>query len=82
MEKKHIIYFFLGVVVLLLSVTILNYNSHPYKLTICNGEGFTYMETWVYCDEFHMISPTEADITVDGKVMRIKATRSIRPESN
>ena len=67
---------------LLLLFFALTYNRHPYRLTVCNGEGLTYMETWVYCDEFQMISPTEAEVVVDGKSMRIQATRAIRPESN
>lgn len=39
-------------------------------------------ETWIYCDSFQMISEKEADVTIDDKVIRVKASVGIYPESN
>lgn len=49
-----------------------------FKLTVSNG---IMSETWIYCDSFQMISEKEADIVVDGKTIRIKASNGIYPES-
>jgi hypothetical protein len=43
------------------------YSSRDYKLTVCNGSGITYMETFIYCDSFEMISTKEVKFFVDGK---------------
>jgi hypothetical protein len=55
--------------------------SRNFKLVVASGEGFTYSETWIYCDSFTMISEKEAEIIVDGKKSKILATRFIRPAS-
>ncbi len=82
MERKNILYVLGGLVGAFILLHIISYNSHPYKLVIQNGEGFTYTESWLYVDEFHMISDTEADVVIDGKTMRVKSTRGIIPETN
>lgn len=65
-----------------ITITLFSCNSKKFKLTICNGSGLQYMENYVYCDSFQMISTTEADIYVNGTKMNIKADKVIRPESN
>ncbi len=39
-------------------------------------------ETWIYCDSFQMISEKEADVVVDGKTIKIKASTGIYPENS
>lgn len=55
--------------------------SRNFKLIVASGDGWTYSESWIYCDSFTMISEKEAEIVVDGKKSRILATRFIRPTS-
>lgn len=68
----------------ILSIALLSLTScqnREFKLIISNGNGFTYTETWMYCDSFQMISTTEADVWVDGKKMKVYADRGIRIEN-
>jgi hypothetical protein len=58
------------------------YSTRDYKLTVCNGSGLTYMETFVYCDSFEMISTKEVKFWVDGKEQTVLATDCIRVETN
>ena len=58
------------------------YSSRDYKLTVCNGSGITYMETFIYCDSFEMISTKEVKFFVDGKEQTVLATDCIRIETN
>lgn len=57
-------------------------NSRDYRLTVCNGSGLTYMETFIYCDSFEMISTKEVKFWVDGKEQTVLATDCIRIETN
>jgi hypothetical protein len=58
------------------------YSPRDYKLTICNGSGLTYMETFIYCDSFEMVSNKEVKFWVDGKEKIVLATDCIRVEDN
>jgi hypothetical protein len=58
------------------------YSSRDYRLTVCNGSGLTYMETFIYCDSFEMISTKEVKFWVDGKEQTVLATDCIRIETN
>lgn len=58
------------------------YSTRDYKLTVCNGSGITYMETFIYCDSFEMISTKEVKFFVDGKEQTVLATDCIRVETN
>jgi hypothetical protein len=61
------------------------YNSHSgrdYRITVCNGSGLTYMETFIYCDSFEMVSTKEVNFWVDGKEQKVLATSCIRVETN
>lgn len=67
--------------IILLSLIISMYScskSRNYRLTIVNGEGWTYSENFIYCDSFQMVSEKEAYIYVDGVKTRILATRFIK----
>lgn len=67
--------------ILLLFTLISCSKSRNFKLIVASGDGWTYSESWIYCDSFTMISEKEAEIVVDGKKSRILATRFIRPAS-
>ena len=58
------------------------YSSRDYRLTVCNGSGLTYMETFIYCDSFEMISTKEVKFFVDDKEQTVLATDCIRVETN
>ena len=58
------------------------YSSRDYRLTVCNGSGLTYMETFIYCDSFEMVSINEVKFWVDGKEQTVLATDCIRVETN
>ena len=58
------------------------YSTRDYKLTVCNGSGLSYMETFVYCDSFEMVSTKEVKFWVDGKEKTVLATDCIRVETN
>lgn len=58
------------------------YSTRDYKLTVCNGSGLSYMETFVYCDSFEMVSTKEVKFWVDGKEQTVLATDCIRVETN
>lgn len=62
-------------------LTLTSCQNREFKLITSNGNGFTYTETWMYCDSFQMISTTEADVWVDGKKMKVYADRGIRIEN-
>ena len=67
--------------ILLLFTLISCSKSRNFKLIVASGDGWTYLESWIYCDSFTMIFEKEAEIVVDGKKSRILATRFIRPAS-
>ena len=58
------------------------YSTRDYKLTVCNGSGLTYMETFIYCDSFEMVSTKEVTFWIDGKSQTVLATDCIRVETN
>lgn len=70
------------ITICLFATLLTSCNRHEFTVKVCNGEGFLYTETWVECDSFQMISPTEADIFVGKQKMRVIGTRGIRPMSN
>lgn len=57
-------------------------SRHEFTMKVCNGEGFLYTESWVECDSFQMVSPTEAYIFVGAQKMKVIGTRGIRPMTN
>lgn len=70
------------ITICLFATLLTSCSRHEFTVKVCNGEGFLYTETWVECDSFQMISPTEADIFVGKQKMRVIGTRGIRPMSN
>jgi hypothetical protein len=71
-------------ILFLFSGFIIGYKTHfnDYKLTVCNGSGLTYMETYIYCDSFKMASTQEVKFWKDGKEQTVLATDCIRVETN
>ena len=83
MEEKKIRNILIAICIAFSAFAFYNlYSSRDYKLTICNGSGFTYMETFIYCDSFQMISNKEVKFWVDGKEQTVLATDCIRVETN
>jgi hypothetical protein len=73
----------IGVAILIITFIMFHLpNSRDYRLTVCNGSGLTYMETFIYCDSFEMISTKEVKFWVDGKEQTVLATDCIRIETN
>jgi hypothetical protein len=66
------------ILLLFLSLSLVSCQKN-FKLIISNG---IMNETWIYCDSFQMISEKEADVVIDGKTIRIKASHGIYPESS
>lgn len=79
--KEKLIAILIGFLALIFYGLYLN-SSRDYKLTICNGSNLTYMETFIYCDSFQMISTKEVKFWVDGKEQIVLATDCIRVETN
>lgn len=83
MEEKKIRNILIAICLVFSAFAFYNlYSSKDYRVTVCNGSGLTYMETFIYCDSFEMISTKEVKIWVDGREQKILATDCIRVETN
>ena len=83
MEEKKIRNILFAICIVFSAFAFYNlYSSKNYKLTVCNGSGLNYMETFIYCDSFEMISTKEVKVWVDGREQKILATDCIRVETN
>ena len=70
------------IIISLFSWILTSCSKHEFTVKICSGDGILYTESWVECDSFQMISPTEANIFVGKQRMKVIGTRGIRPMSN
>lgn len=83
MEDNKIKKILVGVLIVISAFAFYNlYSTRDYKLTVCNGSGITYMETFIYCDSFEMVSTKEVKFWIDGKEQTVLATDCIRVETN
>lgn len=83
MEEKRIRNILIAICVSVSAFAFYNlYSTRDYRLIVCNGSGFNYMETFIYCDSFEMISTNEVKFWVDGKEQKVLATDGIRVETN